>query len=53
MGAWGTGLYQDDVTLDVKDTYVECLRKGMSKEEANTEIFNYFSECLDDEEDDQ
>lgn len=25
MGAWGTGLYQDDVAMDVRDTYKDQL----------------------------
>ena len=28
MGAWGPGLYQNDVALDVKDTYEDLLYAG-------------------------
>jgi hypothetical protein len=28
MGSWGTGLYQNDVGLDVRDTYRECKKFG-------------------------
>ena len=34
MGAWGTGLYQDDDTCDIKEEYLTYLRIGMSNEEA-------------------
>ena len=33
MGAWGVKIYQDDVACDVKEEYVEALRKGISNEE--------------------
>lgn len=28
MGAWGPGLYQDDVTEDLKSSYVDRLHRG-------------------------
>ena len=28
MGTWGTGIFQDDVALDIKDSYTERVRKG-------------------------
>ena len=34
MGTWGTGLFDCDLTLDVKDDYLELIRKGMSNREA-------------------
>ncbi len=34
MGAWGTSLYADDTTCDVRDRYVENLRRGDSDVEA-------------------
>lgn len=34
MGAWGVGLYQDDVTCDVKDEYLDWLRVGKTSIEA-------------------
>ena len=27
MGAWGTGLYQDDTAMEVRDYYQELLKK--------------------------
>lgn len=51
MGAWGAGIYQDDVALDVKEEYIELLKKGKSKEEANQEIIDNNTDYLEDEED--
>ena len=34
MGAWGTGLYQDDTAMEVRDYYQELLKKGISNEES-------------------
>lgn len=34
MGAWGTGFYSDDMTSDVRDTYLDLLRKKVPPEEA-------------------
>ena len=34
MGAWGTGFYSDDTTSDVRDTYLDLLRKKTPPEEA-------------------
>ena len=38
MGAWGPGLYQDDIALDVKDEYIKLLKLGKSNEEAYNEM---------------
>lgn len=38
MGAWGPGLYSDDVTCDVKDEYIKYLREGKTNEEATEDI---------------
>ena len=34
MGAWGTTLYANDTASDVRDDFMELLRKGHTKEEA-------------------
>ena len=34
MGVWGTSLYANDCTCDVRDTYMDFLQKQMDKEEA-------------------
>lgn len=38
MGAWGPGLYQDDVALEVKDEYIKLLKLGKNNEEAYNEL---------------
>jgi hypothetical protein len=34
MGAWGTGLYQDDVAEDIKTDYIKFLKEGKTNQEA-------------------
>ncbi len=48
MGAWGTKLYQDDVSQDVKEQYKELLKKGKSNEEATRQILNEYKLVLSD-----
>ena len=38
MGAWGTGLYSDDVAHDVRYLYKELLMVGLSNEEATQKL---------------
>jgi hypothetical protein len=38
MGAWGPGLYQDDVAEDVKTEYVNLLKSGISNQEATERL---------------
>lgn len=51
MGAWGAGLYQDDVALDIKEQYVEVLREGKTKEEASLEVIGQCIDYFKDEDD--
>ncbi len=46
MGTWGTGLYQDDTTCDIKEDYLDLLKVGMSKEEALKKIIEYNEDRL-------
>lgn len=39
MGAWGTGLYSDDYTADIRGDYLDCLKKGKTNKEALRIIF--------------
>ena len=48
MGAWGTGLYDDDTTCDVRDDYVKNLKKGMSDSEASKQILDQFGDLIKD-----
>lgn len=48
MATWGTGIYQNDVSEDVKDDYISKLRAGKSDEQALQEIMEeYKHECED------
>lgn len=38
MGAWGTGLYQDDIALDIRDTVKDDLRLGKPLNEIITRL---------------
>lgn len=40
MSAWGTGLYSDDTTCDVRDDYVQNLKHGFSAAEAAQKILD-------------
>lgn len=46
MGAWGTALYSDDTTCDVRDDYVNCLKRGLSDSDASSMILNRFGDLL-------
>ena len=47
MGAWGTGLYQDDTTCDIKDDYITYLKVGMTNEEATRKIIEENDWCFE------
>lgn len=50
MGTWGVGLYQDDITCDIQDEYLDWLRIGKTNEEATSIILADGEEYGDDEE---
>ncbi len=50
MGAWGVKIYQDDVACDVKEEYVEALRKGISNEEITEKLIEEYTSYEDEEE---
>ncbi len=49
MGAWGPGLYQDDVTCDIKDDYVDRLKAGYTNIEATKETIDRNMDFIQDE----
>ncbi|MCM1225843.1 MAG: DUF4259 domain-containing protein [Clostridium sp.] len=51
MGAWGTGLFSDDVACEVKEYYMNCLREEMTAAEAVASVYEYFQCELADEDD--
>ena len=51
MGAWGPGLYSDDVTEDVRGIYVDKLHRGNNGEQASKEMIAEFEWAWSDEDD--
>ena len=51
MGAWGTGLYSSDLALDIKDDYIDRLKRGESNEEITQSLINEYQEIINDPED--
>lgn len=48
MGAWGSGLYANDTSCDVRDTYMENLMNGLSDEEAYEKTMEKVWDYLED-----
>lgn len=46
MGIWSTKLYGNDTTSDVRDTYIECLRKTTNDEEAYRMTYDEYYELI-------
>jgi hypothetical protein len=42
MGAWGTGIFDDDVAADVQTTWTQLLKDGLSPREATTAVREKF-----------
>jgi len=40
MGTWGAGLYQDDTACDVRDSYIQYLKEGLSDAAAAQKVLN-------------
>jgi hypothetical protein len=51
MGAWGSGLYQNDTTCDVRDTYMGFLQEQLSSQEAYEKTLEIYQEFIGDEDD--
>jgi hypothetical protein len=51
MGAWGTGIFDDDITCDVRDEFIELLEEGLSVKEATKIILNEYIEEFNLEDD--
>src|SRR5512146_1640446 len=48
MGAWGTGIFQDDTACDIRDGYRDYLGEGLDGPEATARILKEFSGLLAD-----
>ena len=51
MGAWGYGIFEDDVALDVRGDFEEAVNGGASIEEASAVILGEYAEELEDVDD--
>jgi len=49
MGTWGSALYQNDSTCDVRDTYIELLQDGLSNNEAYERTIEKFKDYIGDD----
>lgn len=49
MGAWGTGLFADDIALDIKDEYIKHFREGKTPEEITALLKKTFLSGGDDD----
>lgn len=50
MGTWGTGLYQDDVTCDIKEEYLNRLKVGYTNIDATSDLIDCYMDSIEDEE---
>jgi hypothetical protein len=51
MGAWGTGLWEDDLACDIQDEWNDLLDEGISPRKASKMILESWLEELEDYED--
>ena len=49
MGTWGSSLYANDTTSDVRDSYTQMLKDQLSNQEAYEKILKNFKDCMEDE----
>lgn len=50
MGAWGTSLYANDTTCDIRGDYIDKLRRGKSNEEVTQELIDQYKDIEGDRE---
>jgi hypothetical protein len=48
MGAWGTGVFNDDLALDLKEEYQDLVAEGLSGPEATRLLMESWERELDD-----
>ncbi len=48
MGAWGAGIFEDDLALDVRASFEDALEAGRSVGEATEQVLESFRESLQD-----
>ncbi|MBP5154148.1 MAG: hypothetical protein ILP12_03975 [Lachnospiraceae bacterium] len=50
MGAWGISLYSNDTCRDVRNLYIDKLKKGVNNQDATAAVLSVFQELVGDEE---
>lgn len=53
MGAWGTGLWEDDLSCDIQDEWNELMDEGVSPRKATKIILKSWQEEFSDYDDDE
>jgi hypothetical protein len=51
VGSWGTGIFEDDVALDVRGTFEDALASGASPGEAGAAVLEEYGDALEDMDD--
>ncbi|MCL2841014.1 MAG: hypothetical protein FWE05_09615 [Defluviitaleaceae bacterium] len=49
MGTWGHELYDNDITCDIRDSYIGFLQDKVSDKDAYDKILELYHECIGDE----
>lgn len=49
MGTWNTGIFDDDIAMDIKAEFDDAIAGGMSVKEATEQILESFEDVLEDE----
>ena len=51
MGAWGTAIFSDDTSSDVRDGFRELIGEGLSTEQATDKLLSEYASSLNDPDD--
>lgn len=49
MGTWDTGIFDDDLAMDIKSEFDDAIEEGMSVKKATKQILESFEDELEDE----
>ena len=48
MGTWGAGIFEDDVAMDVRDSFEAALAEGLNVRSATERVLEEHEEALED-----
>lgn len=51
MGTWDTGIFDDDIAMDVKAEFDDAMAEDLTVEEATEQVLESFEDELEDEDD--